>query len=103
MTVSPFEPEIQRDDRNEVAEGHPDRAAAGRIDEADNGARREHSCFWYADELLAPREAKLHPVVAGGAILEPKGHAVPYAASQFEKALRVEARGLRRIVHAASR
>ena len=41
--------------------------------------------------------------VAGGAIFEPKGLAVPDAASQFEEALGIEARGLLRIVHAASR
>src|SRR5688500_12877598 len=101
-----IEPEVDGRQRDEPAERRPDGGAAGGVDQADDRPGSEDAALRHSDQLFAPRQGELGPIVARTPEFHAERPAVTDAARNFEEFRRIEPFAFwtwRWVAHAASR
>src|SRR5687767_14378858 len=84
------DPKVERRHRPEMAARDPYRHAGASVDQADDRTRGQYPAFGDPDQLLAPWQRQLDPVVAMAATLHADGAAVADLPGELEEALGVE-------------
>src|SRR5512134_1515089 len=85
-----IEPKVDGYDRLEMSERHPNGRAATGVEQADDRARCQYSFLRNANQLLAPGQGQLDPILRGITIFQGQRTTMADLADQFEKALGIE-------------